>query len=310
MIHSTKRNELNRYLRKIRSMNFEKGQWTPERIRETRDFLAPWSHNIRLPHNIYTAGCDAYYPSHRELMRTLNDELGGRFRGRRILDIGCLEGYFSFECARQGADVIGVDGRIINIKKCEFVRSVLKIRNADFRKDDAMRITQKRYGDFDVVLALGLLYHLENPWRFLKNIRQLCAGVLLLETLVATDEHPQRLDDWQPDLSKLQPISFGRKTYYGKYFQEFREGTAAVVREFSPRAALRNDQAVWLTLPSLVQMLKDTGFESVRQVHFGSDENIWWRSPARVLLVARASRRPWRSRIFESGPANTPAKRH
>jgi 2-polyprenyl-3-methyl-5-hydroxy-6-metoxy-1,4-benzoquinol methylase len=135
-----------------------------------RDFLAPWSHNIALPHGVYTAGVDWYYPAHREMMRVVAERLGGEFTVRRVVDIGCLEGYFSIECALRGADVLGIDGKILNVRKCEFVRSALGVNRATFVQGDAMDVRRESAGRCDVVLALGLLYHLDNPYAFLENV--------------------------------------------------------------------------------------------------------------------------------------------
>src|SRR5262249_45614614 len=113
------------YLKQIARLSFDGAEWTEAKIREVIRFLGPWSHNIRLPYGICTACCDDYYPAHEEMMKVVNERLKGRFQGKRVLDIGCLEGYFAAECALQGADVIGVDGKLINVKKCEFIKSVL-----------------------------------------------------------------------------------------------------------------------------------------------------------------------------------------
>jgi tRNA G46 methylase TrmB len=129
------------YLKAISELSFEKMKWTRKSVLEIRDFLSPWSHNIKLPYNIFTASCDDYYPSHKEMMRIINQQLKGSFKKKRILDIGSLEGYFSAECALQGAAaVLGVEGRVLNIKKCEFIKSVLGITNLTFVRDDAMKI--------------------------------------------------------------------------------------------------------------------------------------------------------------------------
>ena len=95
------------YLDQIVSMEFKGVEWTREKILEVRDLLSPWNHNIALPHGVYTTACDDYYPAHREIMRIVRERLGSDFSGRRIVDIGCLEGYFSIECALQGAEVLG-----------------------------------------------------------------------------------------------------------------------------------------------------------------------------------------------------------
>ena len=150
------------YLDQIVSMEFKGVEWTREKILEVRDLLSPWNHNIALPHGVYTAACDDYYPAHREIMRIVRERLGSDFSGRRIVDIGCLEGYFSIECALQGAEVLGIDGKLLNVRKCEFVRSVLGVERATFALGDAMKVTRESSGGFDAVLALGLLYYARN----------------------------------------------------------------------------------------------------------------------------------------------------
>src|SRR5262245_2372559 len=113
------------YLDKINKLSFKNTRWNQKTIAEMRDFLSPWNHNIKLRHRIFTAYCEDYYPAHQEIMRIINQQLRGNFKKKRVIDIGCLEGYFSVECALQGATVLGVEGKTINVKKCEFVKSVL-----------------------------------------------------------------------------------------------------------------------------------------------------------------------------------------
>jgi len=98
---------------------------------------------------------------------------------------GLSGGYFSVECALQGAEVVGVDHRVINVKKCEFVKSVLGVETASFNLDDALHLTRSRYGEFDVVLTLGLLYHLDDPFTFVSNVAELCDRFAVIDSLIA-----------------------------------------------------------------------------------------------------------------------------
>jgi len=288
-----------KYLNKISKLSFTNVRWNPKNISEMRDFLSPWNHNIKLPYRIFTAYCEDYYPAHQEIMKIINQQLQGNFKRKRVIDIGCLEGYFSAECALQGATVLGIEGKTINIKKCEFIRSVLGVKNLTFIKDDAMRVTKKKYGDFDVVLALGLLYHLDNPFKFLENLSELCTGFLLLDTHVALVEQPES-GDWKPDLSALRKFEFGNKTYTGRLYREFNSDTAQTSKELSPTASLSNEQSVWLTEDSLVSLLRDVGFEQVSKIVFPEKERAWWsdtRANARVLIVAVKKRDRFKSTI-------------
>jgi 2-polyprenyl-3-methyl-5-hydroxy-6-metoxy-1,4-benzoquinol methylase len=289
------------YLGRITRLSFHDRQWNRESILEVRDLLSPWNHNIKLPFGIYTAYCPDYYPAHEEILNIISHELSGAFQDKRILDVGCLEGYFSAECALQGASVVGVDGKTINIRKCEFVRSVLSIPNLTFVKDDAMRLTRQKYGSFDVVLALGLLYHLNDPFRFLANMANLCNGFILIDTHIACADQPKCIGNgWRPDLSPLRQFKVGKKTYTGRLYREFAPETNQLSKDLSTTASLRNDLSIWLTEDSLIRLLRDVGFGHVSKNVFPKDRQTWWsdaRADARVLMLA-VKRKPFRSKVF------------
>jgi 2-polyprenyl-3-methyl-5-hydroxy-6-metoxy-1,4-benzoquinol methylase len=287
------------YLEKISRLTFKKTEWKRNNIAEMRDFLGPWKHNIKLPYRIFTACCEDYYPAHKEIMKIINQQLHSDFKSKRVIDIGCLEGYFSAECALQGAKVLGVEGKTINVKKCEFVKSVLNIKNLAFVQDDAMNVTKKKYGSFDVVLALGLLYHLDDPFKFLENLSDLCAGFLLLDTHVALRE-PSETGAWKPDLSELREFKVGKKTYLGRLYREFNSGDTQLSKDLSSTASLTNNHSAWLTEDSLVSLLHDVGFEQVSKIVFPEKENGWWsdtKANARVLMVAYKKRDRFKSKI-------------
>jgi 2-polyprenyl-3-methyl-5-hydroxy-6-metoxy-1,4-benzoquinol methylase len=290
------------YIEQVTALRFDEVEWTPEKILEVRDFLGPWTHNIPLGHGIHTAACDLYYPAHQEIMRIVHQRLRGEFIGRRIVDIGCLEGYFSIECALQGAEVLGVDGKLLNIRKCEFVRSVLNVRRARFVQQDAMQLTRDSSGGFDVLLVLGLLYHLEDPYTFLANLAGLCDGFAVIDTHIALEDQPETIKaGWRPELSEMRSFAFGRGQYEGRLFREFESGTARDTKDLSPRASLDNELSLWLAEESLIRMLHDVGFSVTDKVVFPKDADTWWADPrkeSRVLLVAWSPRSRFRSKLF------------
>jgi len=290
------------YLAEIAGLELRDIAWTREKILEVRDFLSPWNHNIPLPHGVYTTACDLYYPAHREIMRVISQHLGGQFTGRRIADIGCLEGYFSIECALQGAQVLGIDGKLLNVQKCNFVRSILGVEGVTFALGDAMEVTAASSGRFDVVLALGLLYHLDNPYAFLANIAGLCDGFAVIDTHVALHDQPESIKSgWQPDLSEMRTFTFEGRSYEGRLFREFPTGTPRDAKDLSPTASLQNELSVWLTEDSLVQMLHDVGFSRTEKVVYPKAMSTWWsdlRKDCRVLVVASAPARGFRSKLF------------
>ena len=136
------------YLDRIAALRFDGVAWTREKILEVRDFLAPWDHNIALPHGIYTAACDAYYPAHQEIMRVVHDRLGGEFAAAAFSTWAVSRATSRSSAPCKGAQVLGIDGKLLNVRKCEFVRSALDVRPAMF-KGDAMEVTPEAVGRFE-----------------------------------------------------------------------------------------------------------------------------------------------------------------
>jgi SAM-dependent methyltransferase len=177
-----------------------------------------------------------------------------------ILDLASLEGQFSFEFASRGATVTGIEGRQSNIEKALTLGEKLKLP-VTFIKDDVRNLSAQRYGNFDVVLSLGILYHLDGPdiLPFLKAIYEICRDFVVVDTHVA-----------------LRPEErFGE--YWGWYFSE------PALEEGNPWASIGNTRSFWLTRPSLVNALADAGFTSVMEVHFPTMNDI---AADRVTVVA------------------------
>src|ERR1700722_5752392 len=121
------------------------------------------AHNIHLQDDIYTiAPCIVGDEVKlRRIVQCVFDLTGGSVEGLRILDLACLEGLFAIEFARHKARCLGIEGREANIEKARFAKDVLSLDSLEFVQDDVRNLSLEKYGEFDVVLCLGLLYHLD-----------------------------------------------------------------------------------------------------------------------------------------------------
>lgn len=125
--------------------------------------LGPWFHNLHLPDGTQTAP-DHFlgdFPAEKwsELRRGLPDRLDGW----RVLDIGCNAGFYSFELARMGADVVAVDSSPEYLRQARWAAKV-------FDLEDKVRFRHMQVYDlardetqYDLVLFLGVFYHLRYP---------------------------------------------------------------------------------------------------------------------------------------------------
>ena len=102
--------------------------------------------------------------------------------GKRVLDIGCAEGFFSFEAERRGArEVIGIDSFPDSIRRFNITKAARQ-SNASAFLMNVYDLEPKRLGTFDLVLFYGVFYHLKHPQFALERIRSICTGDLLFQT--------------------------------------------------------------------------------------------------------------------------------
>jgi tRNA (mo5U34)-methyltransferase len=107
--------------------------------------------------------------------------------GKRVLDIGCAEGFFSFEAERRGArEVIGIDSFPDSVRRFNIVKDALQ-SNATAYLMNVYDLDATRLGTFDVVLFYGVFYHLKHPQLALESIRRVCVGEFLFQTVVSEE---------------------------------------------------------------------------------------------------------------------------
>jgi tRNA (mo5U34)-methyltransferase len=149
-----------------------------DELRGRIDALGPWFHNLRLD-GVETAPGHYLgdFPStfFRHFAHRLPDDL----RGWRVLDIGCNAGFYSFEMKRRGAAyVLGIDADPRYVRQARFAASHLGL-DVEFRDGSVYEVAG--LGErFDLVLFMGVLYHLRHPLLALDLLRRHAVGRLLV----------------------------------------------------------------------------------------------------------------------------------
>src|SRR3954468_12849080 len=141
-------------------------------LRERVEALAPWFHNIDLGGGLWTAP-DHFlgdYPGFK--FRRFADALPADLAGKSVLDIGCNAGFYSVEMKRRGAArVIGIDSDDRYLEQARLVSEALGFGDIEFRKLSVYDVA--RLGErFDLVIFMGVLYHLRHPLLALDLIRE------------------------------------------------------------------------------------------------------------------------------------------
>ncbi len=111
------------------------------------------------------------------MLRPILSDLRERLQIRSVADVGCGVGYFSGFLRELGFEVVGFDGREKNVEEAKRRYSGIEFKCADVEDPSIMRS-----GPYDMVLCAGLLYHLENPIRALRNLSAMAGQLLLIES--------------------------------------------------------------------------------------------------------------------------------
>jgi SAM-dependent methyltransferase len=226
--------------------------------RVVEEHYGSWTaHNISLGQDIFTIKGEVVGDEVklRRVVQIVADVCDRPISELRVLDLACLEGMYGIEFSRQGAYVCAIEGREANLEKARFAARVLSLGNIEFHQDDVRNLRKEKYGTFDVVLCLGILYHLDAPgvFTFLENVFAVCTRVAVIDTHISL----------RPEETFLHK----GKTYRGKTVDEYALDASPEEKKKKLWASLDNPTSAYLTRPSLFGLLYDLGFTSVYECH-------------------------------------------
>jgi 2-polyprenyl-3-methyl-5-hydroxy-6-metoxy-1,4-benzoquinol methylase len=144
-----------------------------------------------LTENLSTKGYEDYVPIQEVALRALRSL---DFKNKRVLDIGCRDGLFSFEAEKLGAqEVIGIDNDL-SLGSVNVLIPYLKSK-VQMYELNILDLKPETFGLFDVVIFSGVLYHLRYPFWSLKLIKDVLreGGQIIIETAVFMDENPRAM---------------------------------------------------------------------------------------------------------------------
>ena len=196
-----------------------------------------WWHCIELPFGVTTPGRS----DDRDRVEAFG--LPSDLTGKTVLDVGCLDGFWSFEAEKRKAQhVLAIDSWnsnwLCDDKGFRTAHALLGSR-VEFQWVDLFDLTLEKQGRFDLVMCLGVLYHLRQPLRGLERLAKVCKEHLILETA-------------------YDPAAQG------------------CTMEFFEQDEYNSDPTNWWkpSLDCVMAMLRSCGFSGVRPVHTYGDRVV------------------------------------
>jgi SAM-dependent methyltransferase len=254
---------------------------TQEALRQLVDSYRPWHYQFDLDGvitPIYRADSVNRHIQRRRIgFEPLVAVAGGSLRGRRVLDLGCNSGFWSLAALEAGADfVLGIDGRQLHIDQANLVFETKKVDPARYSFELGNIFGHPYEQQFDVVLCLGLMYHIAKPMELFEIFDRVGASLVLIDTIVnliprsafrvmrETIDNPRNAVDYETTLipSRQAVIDLGRQFGYD---------TAPLAQHITDGTGMRNyltgARAFFLCARGV--SLDSVDRESMRQIDLG-----------------------------------------
>jgi tRNA (mo5U34)-methyltransferase len=222
--------------------------------------LGPWFHNLHLPDGAQTAPGSPLgdFPAFK--WREIAPHLPPDLAGWTVLDIGCNAGFYTFELARRGARVTGIDVEPLFLRQAEWAAREFGVADrVEFRRMQVYDLAHTRE-QFDLVLFMGVFYHLRYPMLGLDVVAEKVRRMMVFQTLTApgTEVHPDTARDrdvldradfaapgW-PKLSFIEHEFAGDRT---NWWAPNHAGVEAMLRSSGMRVTARPGHEIYLCEP-------------------------------------------------------------
>jgi SAM-dependent methyltransferase len=195
--------------------------------------LQPWNHNIQITSEISTkpGTYNSYGKNERKLERL--EFLKPLLANKKVMDLGCNEGFFSCKFLEWGArHVTGIDIDEKRLVKARFIKSLLTPDFFDRLELECKSVYEIDYMniDVDIVFALGFIHRLPNPYGFLQDVLNIKAPYHVFEfktTRVGVGG--------SNGVIEFSPYCVDEKDYYGtEYFRVSKEAFHLMIKRIAP----------------------------------------------------------------------------
>ena len=222
--------------------------------------LGPWFHNLHLPDGRQTAPDHPLgdFPGFK--WNAIAPHIPPDLTGWTALDIGCNAGFYSFELARRGARVTGLDVDEHYLRQARWAARRLELdRLVEFRQGSVYDLARSRE-QWDLVLFMGVLYHLRHPLLALDVVGRRVTRLLVLQTLtmpgdqrvvaprdLPLDRRTRLLEAGWPKLAFVENSLAGDET---NWWAPNAAGVEAMARSAGLEPVSQPAHEIWLCRPT------------------------------------------------------------
>lgn len=159
--------------------------------------LGPWFHNLHLPDGSQTAPAHPLGDFPTVMWQQFASHLPDRLEGWQVLDVGCNSGFYSIELARRGARVTAIDADPHFVRQARWAVDQFGFNaSVEVRQAQVYELAHGRER-FDLVLFLGVFYHLRYPLLALDLLAEKTRQLMVFQTLSLPGEEVESVPEDQ-----------------------------------------------------------------------------------------------------------------
>ena len=139
-------------------------------------FKEEWSSKLPPPFDTYKAGKTPIFEDARIDWAISKLDI----KGKKIIELGPLEGGHSYMLEKSGAEsIVSIEANSKAFLKCLIVKELLGLKKTKFLSGNFLEYLKNFSGKFDTCIASGVLYHMKNPVELLYHISKVSDGVFI-----------------------------------------------------------------------------------------------------------------------------------
>ncbi|MGX2041182.1 class I SAM-dependent methyltransferase [Methylocaldum sp. MU1018] len=189
------------------------------------------------------------------------EQIFGNLSDWKVLELGPLEGGHSYMLQHRNANkVISIEANTRAFLKCLCIKEIFNLDRVEYKLGDFMSFLEKDNSRYDLVVASGVLYHMEDPIKLLKLISRVSDRLFIW-----THYYDQKIISSREELShKFSPVSSFEYdgVIYESSTQSYKDALAWSGFCGGPKPVSR-----WLTRESIIKALEQFGFADI-QINF------------------------------------------